>query len=164
MKCLALHQVSVKLIKAFDTANRATLWTILAKLGSSPQFNLSSCLSKFITLWKLFLSSVGLCWNQCPSNRIQQSNFATPTLSPIFFAVNILHDFQYCDTGFYIRFRIISKVFVGKRFNAKSKTSQVLFREPLYADDVVLGSHTEEDTTQAILYLSLEFTLLLDYP
>ena len=53
--------------------------------------------------------------------------------------------FRNCDKGVYLLTRSDGNIFNLRRFNAKTKVSDVLIRELLFADDCVLVAHTNED-------------------
>ena len=147
-KCIehqvALYQVFVDLTKAFDTVNRSALWIILGKLG---------CPSEFVDMFKQLHRDMKGYFNFNGSlskpididNGVKQGDIPAPTLFSIYFAVTLAFAFQDCDIGVGLRFRTSGSVFNLTRFNAKSKTFDILVRELLYADDADFVAHTEED-------------------
>ena len=68
-------------------------------------------------------------------NGVKQGNILTFTLFSIYFAVLLMFAFNDCDTDIYLRFRTSLKVFNLRRFDAKTKSFEMLIHELLYADD-----------------------------
>ena len=59
----------------------------------------------------------------------------------IYFAALLRHAFEDNKYGIYIRTRLHGSLFNLARLRAKTKTTDVLLREILYADDVAIMSH-----------------------
>ena len=141
---MPLYQVFVDLTKAFDTVNRNLLWKILAKIGCPPTF-----VHMFTELHRNMKARVNfngqLSDELAVDNGVKQGDIPAPTLFSIFFAVLLSYAFEDYDKGVPLRFRTTGKVFNLRRFNAKSKTFEALFRELLYADDADFLAHSEED-------------------
>ena len=78
-------------------------------------------------------------------NGVKQGNILTLTLFSIYFAVLLMFAFNDCDTDIYLRFRTSLKVFILRRFDAKTKTFEMLIHELLYADDAPFIAHSVED-------------------
>ena len=68
-------------------------------------------------------------------NGVKQEDILAPILFSISFAV----------TCIYLRFRTSGKIFNLRRFNAKTKTFEMLIRELLYTDDAVFIANSIED-------------------
>ena len=70
-------------------------------------------------------------------------------MAPLLFSIvfsAMLHDaFKDCDKGVMIRFRSDGGFFNLKRLQGKTKTSSLLIRDLLYADDCALIAHSFED-------------------
>ncbi len=77
-----------------------------------------------------------------------------PTLFAIFFSVLLQYAFKDCSDGVYIHPRANGKLFNIKRLREKTKVTEVLIRELLFADDAALTSHTEEGLQQLVCRLS----------
>ena len=147
-KCLEqqvpLYQVFVDLTKAFDTVNRDALWIILGRIGCPPVF--VNMFKKLHSNMKARISFNGhLSDTFQVDNGVKQGDIPAPTLFSIFFAVMLSHAFQDCNRGILLHFRTTGKVFNLRRFNARSKTFDILVRELLYADDANFLAHSEED-------------------
>ena len=146
-----LYQVFIDLTKAFDTVNRDALWHILGKLGCPPGF-----VDKFKQLhdnMKAWVNVNGTLSDPVNvDNGVKQGDIPAPTLFSIYFSVVLIHAFENCRLGIYVRYRTSGKLFNLRRFNAKTKTFVSLIRDLLYADDCDLVAHSEKDL-QAIMNL-----------
>ena len=87
-------------------------------------------------------------------NGVKQGDILAPTLFSIYFAVAFNYAFKDCDTGVYMHFRTTDNVFKITRFRAKTLVVDNLVRELLYADDVDLLAHSEEDLQLLMDHLS----------
>ena len=68
----------------------------------------------------------------------------------LFFSV-MLHDaFKDCDKGVMIKFRSDGSIFNLRRLQARTKTSSMLIRDLLYADDCALVAHSFEDAQHIV--------------
>ena len=129
-----LYQVVVDLTKAFDTVNRNALWKILGKIGCPPTFvnmvkQLQHDMKARLTFNATLSDKIEV------DNEVKQGDILAPTLFSIYFAVLLAQD---CDAGVMLRFRTTGKVFELRRFNAKSKTFELL-----YAGDADFVAHSE---------------------
>ena len=134
----------VDLTKAFDTVNREALWHILNRLGCPP---------KFVTMTKLLheeqMGKVRLGNDLSRPfeirNGVKQGCVLAPTLFSIFFSTMLDHAFSETpdDDAIYIRYRLDGSLFNLRRLKSATKTSQLLVRELLFADDAALVAHTE---------------------
>ncbi|XP_076069189.1 uncharacterized protein LOC143041234 [Oratosquilla oratoria] len=68
-----------------------------------------------------------------------------PILFNLFFTCVLNHAFRDLDPGVYLRFRSEGSVFDLRRLNAKTKTTEKLILEALFADDCALMAHKESD-------------------
>ena len=141
---LPLIQVFIDLTKAFDTVNRSALWTILERLGCPHEF--VDMLKQLHLNMKAQVNFNGSLSEPIPiDNGVKQGDILAPTLFSIYFAVAIAYAFQDCDIGVCLQFRTSGKLFNLSRLRCKSKVFQSMVRELLYADDVDLVAHSEED-------------------
>ncbi|XP_076042061.1 uncharacterized protein LOC143025963 [Oratosquilla oratoria] len=139
-----LYAVFIDLTKAFDTVNREALWVILSKLG---------CPEKFVNLIRQFhddmtgqvLSGGEVSEPFNISNGVKQGCVLAPILFNLFFTCVLNHAFRDLDLGVYLRFRSEGSVFDLRRLNAKTKTTEKLILEALFADDCALMAHKESD-------------------
>ncbi|PFX25261.1 Transposon TX1 uncharacterized 149 kDa protein [Stylophora pistillata] len=137
-----LYAVFVDLTKAFDTVNRAALWTVLQKLVFP---------RKFVTLICLFHDSMtGLVLSGGEAsepfeitNGVRQGCVLAPVLFNLFFTCVLSQAVKDIEDGVYIRYRLDGCLFDLRRLNAKTKTIEKLILEALFAYDCALMAHTE---------------------
>ena len=141
---MPLYQVFVDLTKAFDTVNRDALWIVLGKYGCPPEF-----VDKFKQLHSSMKAQVNfdgqLSDKFSVDNGVKQGDIPAPTLFSIYLSAMLWYAFHDCEKGVHIRFRTSGQVFNLRRLKAKTKVSQMLVRELLYADDADLVAHTAEE-------------------
>lgn len=147
-KCREQHMdlfvVFVDLVKAFDSVDRSGLWRILSKLG---------CPSKIVKLVEAFhvgmqarVTSNGSTSSAFPvSNGAKQGCVLAPTLFSILFSCVLNDAFKDLQSGIRVQFRTSGGIFNLRRLQAKTKVSEVLARELLFADDCAFCAHTFED-------------------
>lgn len=141
---MPLYQVFVDLTKAFDTVNRNALWRVLEKVGCPPDF--VRMITELHRDMKARFTFNGTLSDEIPiDNGVKQGDILAPTLFSIYFSALLSHAFNDCDSGVYLRFRTTGKLFNLRRFKANSKTSEVLVRELLYADDADFVAHSETE-------------------
>ena len=78
---------------------------------------------------------------------VKQGCVLAPTLSGIFFSLLLSHAFKSSSDGVYLHTRSDGKLFSIARLRAKTKVTEILIREILYAGDAALASHTEDSLT-----------------
>ena len=86
---------------------------------------------------------------------VKQGCVLAPTLFGIFFSMLLQYAFKDCSEGIYIHTRSDGKLYNLARLRAKTKVTEVLIRELLFADDAALTSHTEDGLQQLVTRLSL---------
>uniref|UniRef100_A0A5F8GYV1 Reverse transcriptase domain-containing protein n=1 Tax=Monodelphis domestica TaxID=13616 RepID=A0A5F8GYV1_MONDO len=145
-KCLeqnpSLYIVSIDLTKVFHTVNRDALWVILNKL---------SCPAKFVKLIQLFhvdmtgevLSGGETSDHFNISNVVKQGCILAPVLFNLYFTQVLQHVVMDLDLGIYIKYRLDGSLFDLRRLTAKTKTTERLILEALFADDCALMAHQE---------------------
>ena len=79
------------------------------------------------------------------TNGTKQGCVMAPLLFTLVFSAMLNDAFHNNDLGALIRFRTDGKVFNLRRFNSKTRTSKVLIRDLLFADDCALLAHTVHD-------------------
>ena len=152
---LDLYMVFVDLTKAFDTISREGLWQILRKIG---------CPDLFVDIIRSFHEGmVARVQDQgqtsepfSVTNGTKQGCVMAPLLFPLVFSAMLNDAFHDNDLGALIRFRTDGNVFNLRRLNSKTRTSKVLIRDLLFADDCALLAHTLDDI-QAIQAITNAF-------
>ena len=79
------------------------------------------------------------------TNGVNQGWVLAPSLFSIVFSAMLSQAFKDLDVGVYIRFRTDGKLFNLRRLTAKSKVTEEIAREFLFADDCALIADTESD-------------------
>jgi hypothetical protein len=150
---MPLYIAFIDLTKAFDLVSRRGLFKLLKKVG---------CPSRLLAVITSFHQNTQctVCFNGATSEAfpvssgVKQGCVLAPTLFAIFFSVLLQYAFKDCSEGVYIHTRANGKLFNIKRLRAKTKVTEVLIRELLFADDAALTSHTEEGLQQLVCRLS----------
>ena len=78
------------------------------------------------------------------TNGVKQSCVLAPTLFSIFLAAMLSEAFRDVGHGVYIQSKQSTDLFNVAHFRAKAKTTQILIRELLFADDSALVAHSAE--------------------
>ena len=76
---------------------------------------------------------------------VKQGCFIAPMLFGTFFGLMLKHAFDTTTEGIYLRTRSDGRVFNLARLGAKTKVSEVLIRDMLFADDAAVATHTQEE-------------------
>ena len=145
-KCKEQHQnlymMFVDLTKAFDTVNREGLWAILGKLGCPPK--LVSMIRAFHDGMQARVTGAGEASQPFKvTNGVKQGCVMAPTLFSILFATMLQSALGHSSAGIKIRYRMDGQFFDLRRLKAKTKVSEALIRDFLYADDCALATHSE---------------------
>ena len=147
-KCLEqnmdLFAVFIDLTKAFDTVNREALWIILQKLG---------CPERFVNIIRQFhdnMTGQVLCDGEVSEsfeicNGVKQGCVLAPVLFNLFFTCVLNHAVKDFKNGVYLRYRMDGSMFDLRRLSARTKVSEQLITEALFADDCALMAHKESD-------------------
>ena len=144
-----LYIVFVDFTKAFDTVGRTGLWQLLRKYG---------CPEKFTTMIEALHTgmmanvSVGGEVSETfgVTNGVKQGCVLAPTLFSIFLSAMLVEAFRGMGDGVYIQSRQSADLFNIAHFRAKTKTTQILVRELLYADDSALVAHSAEEIQRIV--------------
>ena len=143
-----LYIVFVDFTKAFDTVGRTGLWQLLRKYGCPEKFttdrgstygNDGEC-----ECWRGSLGNVR-CYQWCQAGCV-----LAPTLFSIFLSAMLVEAFRGMGDGVYIQSRQSADLFNIAHFRAKTKTTQILVRELLYADDSALVAHSAEEIQRIV--------------
>ena len=129
--------VFVDFSKAFDTVGRTGLWQLLRKYG---------CPEKFTTMIEAL--HTGMMANISVGGEVSESFSVTngakqgcllgPTPFSIFLSAMLDEAFRDMGDGVYIQSRQSADLFNVAHFRAKTKTTQILMRELIFADDSAL--------------------------
>ena len=84
------------------------------------------------------------------SSGVKQGCVLAPTLFAIFFSVLLRYAFKDSSDGIWLHTRADGGLFNAARLRAKTKTTDVLIRELLFADDAALTAHTEIGLQQLV--------------
>ena len=76
---------------------------------------------------------------------VKQGCVLAPTLFGVFFSVLLKHAFRTTNAGIFLRSRTDGKLFNLARLRLKTKVSQVLLRDFLFADDAALVAQSDND-------------------
>ena len=151
---MPLYAVFIDFTKAFDTVSRDGLWQVLSKFG---------CPSKFVNIIKSLHSGMQAEVAQGPThsnefavtNGVKQGCVLAPTLFSLYLSAMLEVAFDDSLDGVCIQTRQNADLFNVAHFKAKTKTSQKIVREMLYADDSALVAHDAESMQRLIDRFSL---------
>ena len=76
---------------------------------------------------------------------VKQGCSIAPMLFGTFFGLLLKHAFDTTTEGIYLRTRSDGRLFNLARLGAKTKVSEVLIRDMLFADDAAVATHTQEE-------------------
>ena len=79
------------------------------------------------------------------TNAVKQGCVLAPLVFNTFFSVMLHVAFRNCDKGVYLQTHSDENIFNLRRFNVKTKVSDILKRGLLFADDCALVANTNED-------------------
>ena len=99
------------------------------------------------------------------TNGVKQGCVLAPTLFSIFLSAMFDEAFRDMGDGVYIQSRQNADLFNVAHFRAKTKTTRILMRELLFADDSALVAHSAEDMQKivdAFSYASKKFCLKIN--
>ena len=141
--------VFVDFSKAFDIVGRTGLWQLPRKYG---------CPEKFTTMIEALPTgmmanvSVGGEVSELFSvtNGITQGCVLAPRLSSIFLSAMLDEAFRDMGGVVYIQSRQNADLFNVAHFRAKTKTTPILMRELLFADDSAIVAHSAEEMQKIV--------------
>ena len=144
-----LHIAFIDLTKAFDTVSRPALYQVLEGIGCPP-----TLLKLIISFHQDMKATVKFDGSTSESfgikNGVKQGCVLAPTLFGIFFAVLLKHAFNETAGDIFIRTRFDGQFFNLARLRSKTKTTEVLISELLFADDAAIVAHSGE-TLQSLI-------------
>ena len=127
-----------------DLVSRDGLFQILPKTGCPPK--LQSMIESVHTNMKgtvQFNGSSSRPFDICSG--VKQGCVLAPTLFGIFFAMLLRHAFGTASEGICLRTRSAGRLFSLGRLRAKTKVREALIRDMLFADDVAVTTHTQQE-------------------
>ena len=145
-----LYILFLDLTKAFDTVSREGLWKILPRIGCPP---------KMVEMIKqlhdgMNAEIVGSEHSFPITNGVKQGCVLAPTLFSILFSLMLISAFKDSSSGINVRYRTDRGVFDIRSLKAKTKTTDALIRDLLYADDCAIVTHSEADLQELTNRLS----------
>jgi hypothetical protein len=151
---MPLYAVFIDFTKAFDTVSREGLWQVLTKFG---------CPAKFVSIIQSLHSgmkaSVYQDGNESKefdvSNGVKQGCVLAPTLFSLYLSAMLEIAFKNSGDGVCIQTRHNADLFNVAHFKAKRKTSQIIVREMLFADDCALVAHDADSMQRLVDRFSL---------
>lgn len=141
---MPLYAVFIDFTKAFDTVSRDGLWVVLEKLG---------CTTKMLNLIRSLhdgmqaqVVQARLISDKFPvQNGVKQGCVLAPTLFSLYLGAMLEVAFKDVNKGVYIQTRQDANLFGVSQFKSKTRTTRVLVKEMLFADDTALVAHSAED-------------------
>lgn len=139
----------VDLTKAFDTVSRPALYKVLGHIGCPPKL-----LRLVVAFHEDMNANIQFDGNSSDSFKVKsgvkQGCVLAPTLFGIFFAVLLDYAFDNAAGDIFIRTRFDGSLFNLARLRAKTKVTEILIKELLFADDAALLAH-DEGTLQSLI-------------
>ena len=116
------------------------------------------CPDKFITMVKAFHEGMQARVtdsgeSSAPfqvTNGVKQGCVLAPTLFSMLFSAMLSDAFKDSKVGIPIRYRTDGKLFNLRRLQAKTKVSEDLVNDLLFADDCALNTHSQADMQQCV--------------
>ena len=144
-----LYMVFVDFSKAFDTVGRTGLWQLLKKYGCPEKF---TTMIEAIHTGMMANVSVGgeVSESFSVTNGVKQGCVLALTLFSIFLSAMLDEAFRDMGDGVYIQSRQNADLFNVAHFRAKTKTTRILMRELLFADDSALVAHSAEEMQKIV--------------
>ena len=144
-----LYMVFVDFSKAFDTVGRTGLWQLLRKYGCPEKF--TTMIEALHTGMMAKVSVEGeVSESFSVTNGVKQGCVLAPTLFSIFLSAMLDEAFRDMGDGIYIQSRQNADLFNVAHFRAKTKTTRILMRELLFADDSALVAHSAEEMQKIV--------------
>ena len=159
----SLYVVFVDFTKAFDTVGRSGLWHLLRKYGCPERF--TNMIQALHTGMNAKVQSTEETVSFPVTNGVKQGCVLAPTLFSLFLSAVLEEAFKDINKGVYIQSRADANLFNVSHFRAKTKTTRILVRELLFADDSALLAHSAADIqaiTDAFSSASKKFGLKIN--
>ena len=136
-----LYMVFIDLLKAFDTVDRSTLWTLSRRYG---------CPETFVKIIQEFhdgmAEAVSIGESTTDPFEISHGCVLAPTLYTLFLAALLSTESEHFSAAVLTRTRSDGKLFHLARLKASTTNRELCNRELLFADDAAIVAHTLEDT------------------
>ena len=140
-----LYMVFVDFSKAFDTVGRQ----LLRKYGCPEKF--TTMIEALHTGMMANVSVGGEVSEPCSvTNGVKQGCVLAPTLFSVFLSAMLDEAFRDMGDGVYIQARQSADLLNVAHFKAKTKTTRILMRELLFADDSALVVHSAEEMKKIV--------------
>ena len=141
--------VFVEFSKAFDTVVRTRPWQLLMNYG---------CPGKFTTMIEALHTGImanvtaggEVCESFNVTDGVNQGCVLAPTLFSIFLSAMLDEAFRDMAHGVYIQSTQSADLFNVAHFRAKTKTTRILTRELLFADDSALVANSAEEMQKIV--------------
>ena len=144
-----LYIVFVDFTNAFDTVGRTGLWQLLRKYGCPEKF--TTIIESLHTGMMVNVRNGGEVSDTFAiTNGVKQGCVMAPTLFSIFLSAMLEEAFKDMGDGIYIQSRQNADLFTVAHFRAKTKTTNILVRELLFADDSALIAHSAEEIQRIV--------------
>ena len=144
-----LFMVFIDLTKAFDSVGRDGLWKLLKKAGCPPKL-IGIIRSFHEGMFGRVMHDGAMSEPFAISNGTKQGCVMAPVLFSLVFSAMLQDAFEQNEKGISINFRYDGGIFNLRRLQAKTKTSSMLLRDLLYADDCALIAHTQSDAQDMV--------------
>ena len=138
-----LYVLFVDLTKAFDTVSRPGLWSMLPRIGIPPK--MMQMIRSFHDGMKAKVVGSDDGNEFEVTNGVKQGCVLAPTLFSFLFSLMLFSAFKNTDPAVDLRYRTDSGLFNIQALKAKTKVTNALLRELMYADDCAIVAHSEED-------------------
>ena len=150
---MPLYIAFIDLSNAFDLVSQSGLFILLQKISCPP--HLLPVITVFHDKMHNTVSFNGATSEAFPvSIVVKQGCVLAPTLFGTFFSMLLQYVSKDCSEGVYIYTRSGGKLYNLACLSAKTKVTEALIRELLFADNAALTSHTEDGLQQLLTHLS----------
>ena len=144
-----LYIVFVDFTKAFDTVGRTGLWQLLRKYRCPEKF--TTMIESLHTGMMVNVRNGGEVSDTFAiTNGVKQGCVLAPSLFSIFLSAMLEQAFRDMGDVIYIQSRQNADLFTVAHFRAKTKTTNILVRELLFADDSALIAHSAEEIQRIV--------------
>ena len=141
---MPLYIAFIDLTKAFDLVSRNGLFKILSKIGCPPKLlSMIESLHTDMQGTVQFEGSISKPFSI--RSGVKQGCVLAPTLFGIFFAMLLKHAYSTSSKGIYLHTRSDGRLFNLARLRAKTKVHEVIIRDMLFADDVAIVAHSQNE-------------------